>query len=185
MTFSDSDWTREPPRRPRVAPGQRRIATLAALIALGCVAIALTLFGVEQWLDARARGEVKRNGSAASAAQASAPLAPAAALPVPVIGAVVAPASSAAAARDEAALDRQQMAALEAEMKQRAREAAEQAVVDAARRKERAWERWYQRPAFCNDNPTAAQMVQCANQYIRARKEFEDRYAAGRLYPPP
>jgi hypothetical protein len=66
-------------------------------------------------------------------------------------------------------------------MRQRARETAQQAAAEAARRKERAWQRFYQRPDFCADNPTAAQMVQCANHHIRARKEFEERYAAGRL----
>ena len=54
-------------------------------------------------------------------------------------------------------------------------------AVEAVRRKERLWERWYQRPAFCADNPTAAQMVQCANHHIRARKEFEERFVAGKL----
>ncbi len=66
-------------------------------------------------------------------------------------------------------------------MRERARESAQQAAVEAARRKERAWQRYYQRPDFCADNPTAAQMVQCANQYMRARKEFEERYPASRL----
>jgi hypothetical protein len=73
------------------------------------------------------------------------------------------------------------MAALEAEMKQRARESAEQAAQEALRRKERAWERFYQPPRFCSDNPTSAQMVQCANLHIRARRDFEERYGAGKL----
>ena len=88
---------------------------------------------------------------------------------------------SAAAAQSPADLNAQQLVALEAEMRQRARETAEQAAVDAARRKDRAWQRYYQRPDFCADNPTAAQMVQCANHHIRARREFEERYAAGKL----
>jgi DNA-binding FadR family transcriptional regulator len=89
------------------------------------------------------------------------------------------PASTAESAADE--VDARQMATLEAEMRQRARDNAEQAAQDAARRKQRAWERFYQAPAFCSDNPTPAQMVQCANHHIRARKEFEERFGAGKL----
>ena len=62
-----------------------------------------------------------------------------------------------------------------------AEESAQQAAVEAARRKERAWLRFYRRPDFCADNPTPAQMVQCANQHIRARRAFEERYPAGKL----
>jgi type IV secretory pathway VirB10-like protein len=159
---------------------------LAVTIALTCVALALVVFGVEQWLDANARAQaLLRLGNAASAppAQAAVPMpsiasAPTASTPP---AAVAAAAAAASAPRTEEEVDRQQMAALEAEMKQRARAAAEQAALEAVRRKERAWERWYQRPAFCNENPTAAQMVHCANHHIRARKEFEERYMAGRL----
>jgi hypothetical protein len=188
MTFSDSDWTRDPPRRPRLPPTQRRALILAVAIALACVAMALALYGVEQVLDAQARDEALRrigDGAASSVAAASmpvsTPVAAARALPSASAAVLAAPAASAAAARTEDEVDRQQMATLEAEMRQRAGEAAQQAAAEAVRRKERAWERWYQRPAFCADNPTGAQMVQCANHHIRARKEFEERYAAGRL----
>jgi hypothetical protein len=172
MTFSDSDWTREPPHMRR-AQAQRRTWALAALIALGCVALAIGWFGIEQILGAHARNEAMREVGAAAAQQA-----PVAAPPAPEVA--PAPAASAAPVASSAA-DAQPLAALEAEMRQRAREAAQQSAIDAARRKERAWERWYQRPAFCNENPTSAQMVECANHHIRARKEFEERYAAGRL----
>jgi hypothetical protein len=174
MTFSDSDWTREPPHARR-AQAQRRTAMLTALIALACLALAMAWFGVEQILDARARSQVQREISAAAAPLLPAAASAVAATPTPPLAAT-ASAPVAASASDANAL-----AALEAEMRQRAREAAQQSALDAARRKERAWERWYQRPAFCNENPTSAQMVECANHHIRARKEFEERYAAGRL----
>ena len=179
MTFSDSDWTRDLPRRPRLPPAQARALVLAVTIALSCVAVALVAFGVEQWLDANARAQALLSVGKA----ASAPVAPAAVSMSSIASAPTAstPPAAASAPRTEEEVDLQQMAALEAEMKQRARDAAEQAALEATRRKERAWERWYQRPAFCNENPTAAQMVHCANHHIRARKEFEERYMAGRL----
>jgi hypothetical protein len=175
MTFSDSDWTREPPHARR-AQAQRRVWALSALLALGCLSVALAWFGIEQILDAQARSEALRRIGAAAAAPSAASAASVVTTPA---AAASAPASSVAA--HSATADADAMATLEAEMRQRAREQAQQAAVDAARRKERAWERWYQRPAFCNENPTSAQMVECANHHIRARKEFEERYAAGRL----
>ena len=48
-------------------------------------------------------------------------------------------------------------------------------------RRERAWARFYNKPPHCADNPTAETMVECANHYIRARREFEQAYAAGKL----
>ncbi len=200
MSFSDSDWTRDPPLRVRVPLQQRRALTLAIAIAVSCVAIALAVYGIEQWLDASARSEsLQRIGDVAaverpSEGAARAPVATAASAALPAVAAVpgaaplqdssgssAPPAASQPAARSPADLNAQQLVALEAEMRQRARESAEQAAVEAARRKDRAWQRYYQRPDFCADNPTAAQMVQCANHHIRARKEFEERYAAGRL----
>ncbi len=181
MSFSDSDWTRDPPRRQRLPASQRRVVMLATAIAVSCVTLALAVYGIERLLDTSARrdaqepiGEAAEHAppgagvtapSEAASAAASAPTAPA-------------PSSAASAASASEALP---LAALEAEMRERARETAQQAAVEAAKRKERAWQRYYQRPEFCADNPTAAQMVQCANHHIRARKEFEERYTAGRL----
>jgi hypothetical protein len=198
MSFSDSDWTRDPPLRPRTLPLQRRRLILAIAIAVSCVALAIAVYSIEQLLDAAARSEaLKRIDDIATAAPtsaggaqpalvsaASAAIPSAAPLPLAtaaIASAAVPPAASAAATGSAADIDAQKLSALEAEMRQRARETAEQAAVEAARRKERAWQRFYQRPDFCADNPTAAQMVQCANHHIRARKEFEERYGTGRL----
>jgi Zn-dependent M32 family carboxypeptidase len=179
MSFSDSDWTRDPPPRPRMSASQRRVLILTIAIAVSCMALAVAVYGIEQLLDASARGdEIKRIGDVAAVSPPSAGVV----APPAVASAVdAAPLAAAAASATPAEANAQQLSALEAEMRQRARETAEQATAEAARRKERAWQRFYQRPDFCADNPTAAQMVQCANQYIRARKEFEERYGAGRL----
>jgi hypothetical protein len=184
LNFSDSDWTRDPPPRQRLAPAQRRAVTLAIAIAVSCLALALAIYGIEQMLDSAAHSESLgrvADSAALPAARvpplaASAPLAAAASHSA---AASAVPASAAESAADE--VDARQMATLEAEMRQRARENAEQAAQEAARRKQRAWERFYQAPAFCSDNPTPAQMVQCANHHIRARKEFEERFGAGKL----
>ncbi len=192
MSFSDSDWTRDPPLRPRMPPSQRRVWILATAIAVSCVALAVAVYGIEQLLDASARSAALEHiGEAATKAPPSAGVLPPAATSAPLpettvapprAGAASEPASATPAASAAAsAADAPPLAALEAEMRLRARETAQQVAVEAARRKERAWQRFYQRPDFCADNPTAAQMVQCANHHIRARKEFEERYGAGRL----
>lgn len=183
MSFSDSDWTRDPPSRARMPASQRRVLILAVAIAISCTALAVAVYGIEQLLDASAHSEALKRIT--DAATASPPGAGVAAAPADASAAdASAAAASASVAASAAALadtEAQQMSALEAEMRQRARDTAEQTAVEAARRKERAWQRFYQRPDFCADNPTAAQMVQCANHHIRARKEFEERYSAGRL----
>jgi hypothetical protein len=161
------------------------VLTLAVAIAFSCIAIALVLYGVEQLLEANAREAALRQigiGGAAPTGAGPAPT-PAPSAPVAASRPAAAPAASAAAStpRPDEDAERRQLAALEAEMKQRAREAAEQAAAEAARRKERAWERYYQRPAFCSENPTSAQLIECANQHIRARRQFEELWASGRL----
>jgi hypothetical protein len=184
MSFSDSDWPRDPPQRPRVPASQRRVLILAIAIAVSCVALAIAVYGIEQLLDASSHSdELRRVGDLATVPPpgAGVVMPPAVASAIEAAPAAVVAAVTAASAAAATAADAQPLAALEAEMRQRARETAEQATVEAARRKERAWQRFYQRPDFCADNPTAALMVQCANQYIRARKEFEERYAGGRL----
>ena len=55
MSFSDSDWTRDPPLRPRTPPLQRRALILAIAIAVSCVALAIAVYSIEQLLE-RARG---------------------------------------------------------------------------------------------------------------------------------
>jgi hypothetical protein len=54
-------------------------------------------------------------------------------------------------------------------------------AAEVARRKERAWERFYRRPAACEGNPSAEQLVECGNHFIRSRREFEDRWRTGNL----
>ena len=51
------------------------------------------------------------------------------------------------------------------------------AVIAETDRKERAWVRFYRKPAICNDAAT----VECANAYIRTKRSFEEKYARGEL----
>lgn len=83
--------------------------------------------------------------------------------------------------REAARLAAEQDARLNQAAQQRALEDAKRAALEEAARKERAWARFYKRPASCDNNPTPEHMVDCANQHIRAKRQFEDAYAAGKL----
>lgn len=77
-----------------------------------------------------------------------------------------------------AAADAAQAMALEDAERKAA--AAQRAARQAAERKDRAWAMFYVKPPACDDNPTKATMVECANHFIRARREFEVLYATGK-----
>ncbi len=80
------------------------------------------------------------------------------------------------AARDSA----QQLRAAEASA-QRAAEDLKRRVADEARKKELAWSRFYTKPAKCDDSRGGSWSVDCANEYIRAKRLFEEQYSAGKL----
>ena len=60
------------------------------------------------------------------------------------------------------------------------RAAAAQRREDEARR-ERAWAKYYTKPSRCDNAPSDETLVQCANEYIRAKRAFEAEYAAGKI----
>lgn len=63
---------------------------------------------------------------------------------------------------------------------QRAVEDSRQAVLIEATAKENAWKRYYTKPAHC-DKAEGPAFVECANQYIRAKRAFDELYAPGKL----
>jgi hypothetical protein len=68
----------------------------------------------------------------------------------------------------------------EAEKQEKARAAlaAQQMVMEAAKRKEKAWAAYYVAPASCEHPPAWKDQVDCGNQYIRAKREFEQQWQA-------
>lgn len=60
---------------------------------------------------------------------------------------------------------------------QQAEEEARRVEAEAVDRKAKAWEKFYRKPAVCND----ANTMDCANAYIRAKRTFEEKYARGEL----
>jgi hypothetical protein len=87
---------------------------------------------------------------------------------------------AAQAARDRVLADKaeqERAAAYAASARQRAQTAA----TDAAMRRERAWAKYYKRPALCDDQPSNETMMKCANEHIRAKRQFDADYDAGKL----
>jgi hypothetical protein len=68
----------------------------------------------------------------------------------------------------------------EAEKQEKARAAlaAQQMVMETAKRKEKAWAAYYVAPASCEHPPAWKDQVDCGNQYIRAKREFEQQWPA-------
>jgi hypothetical protein len=62
-----------------------------------------------------------------------------------------------------------------------AKRAEKNAILDEQARRERAWAKYYTKPARCDDQPSDETLVQCANEHIRAKRRFDAEYAAGRL----
>jgi uncharacterized membrane protein len=64
--------------------------------------------------------------------------------------------------------------------KQREREAAIQRSQEFRLAKDEAWSRYYRKPAAC-ENADGQAFVDCANHHIRAKRQFEELWAAGKL----
>jgi LPS O-antigen subunit length determinant protein (WzzB/FepE family) len=62
-----------------------------------------------------------------------------------------------------------------------ARRRAQTAATDAAMRRERAWAKYYKRSPLCDNQPSNETMMKCANEHIRAKRQFDVDYEAGKL----
>jgi hypothetical protein len=62
-------------------------------------------------------------------------------------------------------------------MRQEAEEAARKADLAEVARRERAWAKFYRKPSSCSETVS----MECANGFIRAKREFDERFARGEL----
>jgi len=60
---------------------------------------------------------------------------------------------------------------------QRAADAARRAEAEAGDRREKAWARFYRPPPHCETSAT----MECTNRYIRAKRQFDEKWAKGEL----
>lgn len=62
--------------------------------------------------------------------------------------------------------------------------AAQRARIDEQRQRDTAWESFYKPMRGCDNWQSDAHMVECQNHKLRAKREFEQKWAAGELDPP-
>ena len=73
------------------------------------------------------------------------------------------------------------MRAEQAEQKRHAALKVEARQREELARRERAWAKFYVKPARCDNSPNGETLMECANEHIRAKRRFETEYAAGSL----
>lgn len=184
MNFDDQDWEAEDPSS-RDPQDHSTAWKVAAGIAVGVVLGATLVWGLDRYvLPATPSGLVQARestpcvGPTAESGQRAAPR-PAVSTP----DTLATPDQALRTSTPEQAHpaeSRQREAAVET---QREPDAGQYAAQLAAQRKERAWASFYSKPAACDDIPTKATLVECANDFIRAKRRFEAWYAAGRPRP--
>lgn len=64
---------------------------------------------------------------------------------------------------------------------QRAEELARQRLAEASARREAAWASFYRKTPACDESRGGSWTVDCANEFMRAKKKFSELYDAGRL----
>ena len=137
-------------------------------VMVGALLAGVIGYGLRMWMISQALSEMQRTISAAT-------------------GQMQESARRAALQQQQAQAQRARMAQEAVERKQqevaeqqRGLEEARHAAQMYAKAKEDAWNRYYRKPAYC-DKAEGPAFVECANNYIRAKKAFEDLYAAGKL----
>jgi hypothetical protein len=138
---------------------------IAAGVAIGIIAAALVLFFVERYRTQMAFEEAAKllQGLTTGMSESNARSA------------------EEARRREAQRAAAEQQSRLEKAAQQRAVEDARRAAIEEAARKERAWAKFYKRPANCDNDLNQEQLVECANHHIRAKRQFEEAYAAGKL----
>ncbi len=181
MGIQDRDWYHEDRGNARGSfghgegfdtfrPRSRRSASYHPLVLIAATLIGASLvwFGAYAYLEWRARvaiEQVMRSGNEA----------------MQLVQQQVRQQQRDAALREQAR--REQLAQLEASslraarMRQEAEEATRKGAVAESLRRERAWAKFYRKPPGCSETVS----MDCANGFIRAKRDFEERYARGEL----
>ena len=163
MNFDDQDWDLEE-RASRPPTDSAGVWKVAAGVAVGIV-----IGGALVWaLDLQ------------PAAQDGTPVTVTVTTTAPVAAAAAAPATEAMLAAAETTVSGPPQAVVLAPA---AAAQALRSAQQATERKERAWSLFYKKPSACEDSPPKASLVECANHFIRAKREFEQLYTASKPAP--
>ena len=169
MGLQDRDWywdAKEAAEREQFRPGSDQVDVfwkIVAAVFLGSLLASIVFWGFQEWRvrrEAEMALEALKQTAAAAEAESRKEQA----------------AAAARQARWQAELSARQAAA---EQEQRRAKAALQAAIDYETAKAAAWLKAYKRPARCETQVD----VECANDYIKAKRAFEAEWA--RAHPRP
>jgi hypothetical protein len=179
LTTMHHDWIEEIESEPS-APARRSGLALGVPIVAAALGIALGAIGASMWW-------APRGGAAPSvveqpAAKAPAPATLASVAPTAAPAVQITPATAASAATpDVVAATPPVEPQTPITLPPPAAGPPALSPEEVARRKERAWARFYKRPAACEGNPSADQLIECGNHFIRSKREFDERWRTGTL----
>ncbi len=171
MGVQDRDWywRRETPANGYIQPKRSFFKSFPVQIAMGVAAgivfAAAVVLAFNEWRTRAAAEEAARVFQQLATEQQRRQAAQAEA------------AARANAQREAVARERRQAIANQ----QRTVENWKRSELDARNRKEKAWERFYRKPPRCDEALGGSWTVDCANEYIRAKRAFQERYDAGKL----
>jgi hypothetical protein len=168
MSFSDSDWTSEAAATPAGRRDSTWVWTLVLGVVIGAAGATLVFLMLERLSQREAPQAVAKAPLAAAAPPP--PTAVIEAAP-PAAGPAEPPAASAVASPAEPVPAVAPVATT----------VAPRPSAEEMRRKERAWAAYYKRPSSCEGNPTTDQLIECANHFIRSKRDFDERWKAGTL----
>jgi hypothetical protein len=175
---NDSDWTVEAEETSPAAARPLNNGVVAALglaagITIGALVTALVLRGSPSTV-VYPQASAASEPTAAQQQGTATPLAPTASSALAADGLVPAPAASIGASPHAASTPDP--------LVHEAPKAGPTPLTAAeAQRKELAWARFYKRPVECEGNPSADQLIECANHFIRAKRDFDQRWRAGAI----
>jgi hypothetical protein len=170
---SDQDWTDEAEAERAAVTPRAGAATLGVPIVTALLGALVGVLGTSLWWTWARPPQATAAPAVAATAPAPAPKSAVAPAPAasPVMVAPPAPVVSTQAREGGDAIAPPGAAASVPAL----------SAEEVARRKERAWVRFYKRPGACEGNPTGDQLVECGNHYIRMRREFDERWRTGSL----
>ena len=175
MNFDDQDWEIGQGRAEEARAGTGAWK-LALGVALGMVVGGALVYGLGRYQARTQAAEAPR--AIERAVHSAGPIA-AGLPPLPASEPQVSQAASEGSAPPSKAEPQAPAEAASAVLALREPDAAARAAQRALERKERAWAAYYKKPAPCDDNPSKDAMIECANHYIRAKRQFEQDYAGG------
>lgn len=181
MNFDDQDWESGEPAA-HVAQDGSTAWKVAAGVVVGVLLGGTLVYAIEHYMPHLAFNESAQAYSEAmhDSGQRSAPE------PAPPMRNSTA--QEAVTAPLESQLERAQAAPPSAEVPapippsvaiERKPDPGKDAIRAELNRKAQAWAEYYQKPRHCVEKPVADTLVDCANHYIRAKREFDAAYMAG------